>query len=477
MKPAEQRGAVVALPRRAPARRRDELEFLPAALEIVETPASPLARGIAFAIVGFFACAVLWASIGKVDIIATAPGRVLPSGRVKVIQPFEIGVVRDIRVHDGERVKAGEVLVELDPTINAADKARAQKELMAQLLAASRLKAALAGDAAAFAPPAGAAPDQVTLQRALLADQLDEIQAKLGNLDRQIAQSGANRDAVAATVQKLAVSIPLLEQRAAARKYLADRGIGSKLEYLQVEQDLVEHQQEMQVQKARLVEAGAALEALQEQRRETQAEYRRKNLSDLTEAQDKAAGLQQDLIKASERDRLQTLTAPVDGTVQQLAVHTVGGVVTPAQQLMVVVPATSQLEIEAMVSNRDIGFVHPGERADIKVETFDFTRYGMLHGRIVSVSPDAVPRPQSASSKDGASDATTADGAPASESNAPAYAARIDLDETEMRIGDRLASLSPGMEVQVEIKTGRRRIIQYLLSPLLRYRESALKER
>jgi hemolysin D len=224
-----------------------------------------------------------------------------------------------------------------------------------------------------------------------------------------------------------------------------------------------------------VVEAEAALAALREQRQQAESEFRRTNLSDLAEARDKAASLQQDLIKATERDRLQTLTAPVDGTVQQIEVHTVGGVVTPAQSLMVVVPADSRLEIEAMVSNRDIGFVHPGERADIKVDTFDFTRYGLLHGEVVSVSQDSVPR-----GKDAGGDGTAAgNGAGRGDGSGEqaAYAARIALDRTQMQVGDTLASLTPGMSVSVEIKTGKRRIIQYLLSPLLRYRQAALTER
>jgi hemolysin D len=477
MKPAEQRAtaAVVPLRPRAPARRPVEREFLPAALEIVETPASPLARSIALVIIAFFALALLWASLGKVDIIATATGRIVPTGRVKVIQPFEIGVVRAIHVRDGDRVKAGEVLVELDPTINAADKERAEKELMTRLLAAARLEAALADNAAAFAPPAGAAPAAVELQRTLLQNQLDEYHAKLGDLDREIAKSQANQAAVAANVQKLVVAIPLLQQRAAARKYLADRGVGSKLEYLQVEQDYLEHQQELQVQKARLVEAGAELEALQEQRQEAVAQFHRTNLSDLAEARDKAAGLQQDLIQAAERDRLDTLRAPVDGTVQQLAVHTLGGVVTAAEPLMVVVPADSHLEIEATVSNHDIGFVHPGQQADIKIDTFDFTRYGLLHGVVTSVSPDAIQRDKA---PDAATPSAAAPGDPGAAKGQPlAYAARISLDRTAMEIDHRRVPLAPGMAVTVEIKTGSRRVIDFLLSPLLRTAEGAFRER
>ena len=457
--------------------RTAELEFLPAALEIVETPASPVGRAIAATIILFCAVALAWASLGRVDIIATAPGKIVPSGRSKVVQPFATGVVRAIHVQDGQAVTAGQVLVELDPTIDDAERDRLADALLAARLDVARLAAALQPDpAASFAPPEAASPRQIELQRTLLQNQVEEQRAKLANLDRQIAQNTGNRDAVAATVEKLTVALPLLRERAEARKTLMQKAVGSKLDYLTVEQDLVEHEQELQVQKARLVEAQAGLAALSEQRREAGAEYRSGVLADLAKAQDKAAELQQELVKAREHARLQTLTAPVDGTVQQLAVHTVGGVVTPAQALMVIVPAESRLEIEAMVSNRDIGFVHTGEKAEIKVDTFNFTRYGLLHGIVTNVSPDAIARDHPEAPKP-----ATAAGALA-ESSEPkgqelVYAARVSLDRTEMRIDDKMVKLSPGMAVTVEIKTGSRRVISYLLSPLLRYRHAALTER
>jgi hemolysin D len=162
--------------------------------------------------------------------------------------------------------------------------------------------------------------------------------------------------------------------------------------------------------------------------------------------------------------------------VQQLAVHTIGGVVTPAQAVLVVVPVDSRLEIEAMVSNRDIGFVHPGQEVEIKIDTFNFTRYGLLHGKVVSVSQDAIVRdkPQD----------KTGDKVPGAETSTSepkgqelAYAARISLDRTQMQIDNKLVNLSPGMAVTVEIKTGSRTVISYLLSPLLRYRHETLRER
>jgi hemolysin D len=180
--------------------------------------------------------------------------------------------------------------------------------------------------------------------------------------------------------------------------------------------------------------------------------------------------------KASERTKLQLLTAPVDGVVQQLAVHTVGGVVTPAQVLAVVVPIDSHLEIEAMVSNRDIGFVHAGQEAEIKIDTFSFTRYGLLHGKVLNVSPDAITRQKP---QDNYNNKNLGNESESSEPKGQemVYAARVSLDQTQMQIEDKLVNLSPGMAVTVEIKTGSRRIISYLLSPVLKYKQESLRER
>ena len=165
--------------------------------------------------------------------------------------------------------------------------------------------------------------------------------------------------------------------------------------------------------------------------------------------------------------------------VQQLAVHTIGGVVTPAQQLMIIVPAESRLEVEAMVSNRDIGFVSADQTADIKIDTFNFTRYGLLHGKITNVSQDAIVRdkpPMSDRSSNGSKSGALPD---SSEPNGQEllYSARVSLDETQMQVDDKLVNLAPGMAVTVEIKTGTRRIIEYLMSPLLRHRQESLRER
>lgn len=455
---------------------RDTLEFLPAALEIVETPPSPVGRAIAGTIVAFFCLALVWACLGKVDIIATASGRIIPSGKTKLIQPFETGVVKAIRVSDGQKVRAGDVLIELDGTIDGAEADRLQKEVMAARFDAARLKAVLAADETApvdLVPPEGASEAQVALQRTLLANQVDEYRAKLGSLDHQIAQSAGGRAAAAASVEKLTVTIPIIRQRVEALKRLGE--FARKLQYLEAQQDLLEHEQELQVQKGRLQEATGALAALGEQRRQAEAEFKRTNLSDLADAEQKAASLGDELVKAREHHNLETLTAPVDGTVQQLAIHTVGGVVTPAQQLMVIVPQEARLEVEAMVSNRDIGFVHDGEPVEVKIDTFNFTKYGLLHGTVLTVSQDAIPRDKPLDTA--RPDAGSGDRSSEPQGQELVYAARVSLERTRMDIDGRTVDLSPGMAVTAEIKTGQRRVIQYLLSPLLRVKHAAMRER
>jgi hemolysin D len=314
----------------------------------------------------------------------------------------------------------------------------------------------------------------VNMHRQFLVAQVTEHRAKIAALDGQRAQKEAELATISATVDKLEAVIPTIEERVNIRKTLSE--YGSRLQYYEVLQQLTESQQERLVQKSHLKEAQAAVAAIIETRAQTKAEYRRTLFGELTEAERKAAGLAADLSKAEQRTKLQQLTAPVSGMIQQLAVHTVGGVVTPAQALMVIVPRDSQLEIEAMVSNHDIGFVHAGDEVEIKVDTFDFTRYGLLHGKVRSISSDSIVR-DTAADKSNDKPAGSASSASEPKGQELTYAARISVDRTQMQIEDKMVNLSPGMAVTAEIKTGSRRIISYLLSPLMKYRQESLRER
>src|SRR6476660_6206723 len=269
---------IVPFPRAEVRRREQEIAFLPAALEITESPPSPIGRAIGASIIAVFCVSLVWASLGSVDIVATATGKIVPGGRTKVIQPFETGVVRAIHVRDGQGVKSGDVLIELDPTMNQAEVGHFRSDLIAAQLDVARLRAALAGRADPledYNPPEAASPALIEMQRQFLRSQVAEHSAKLAEIDRQQSQKEAERATVAATIDKFEATIPLLAQRVEIRKYLFERDLGSKITYLSEQQDIVGQRNDLLVQKSRYREADAAVAALIETRAKTVAEYRR----------------------------------------------------------------------------------------------------------------------------------------------------------------------------------------------------------
>lgn len=449
-----------------------ELDFLPAALEIQERPPSPIGRAIAWSIMAFFLIALVWSVVGKIDIVATAQGKIIPSGRVKVIQPLEIGSVRAIHVAEGQKVKQGNMLIELDPTVSAADRDRLTSERNTARLNRARLltmtqwlqsrsvdasKPASAGEIPQLdaSTLADIDPTAVALQQQLLHSQWSEFTARHAALDADLDKRIAELAGVKAQVSKLQQTLPLITQRANALKGLVGKKLVPENQWLELEQERIEQQQNLESQKQRSLELNAAIAEARQQHNSVEAEFAGKVYAELADTQRQIVGLEQELIKAEQRTDLQTLAAPIAGIVQQLAVHTVGGVVTPAQELLKIVPQEGNLEIEAWVLNKDIGFVTEGQIAEIKVETFPFTKYGTLDAEVIDVSGDAVT----------------------DEQKGLIYAARVLIKESSIQVGDKRVNLTPGMAVTVEVKTGTRRLIEFVLSPLLKYRDEGLRER
>jgi hemolysin D len=449
-------------------------EFLPAVLEIEEAPPSPVGRLFTWTIMIVFAAAILWAALGTIDIVAVAQGKIIPSGHSKVIQPLESGVIRAIHVQNGQEVQEGQVLIELDTTANSADYDRLVNELQAARLDVVRLRALLAGKDTMLAPPE-TDPTHLAVQRQLLRDQLDEHRtrletAKLAIEQRQQALAGTN-----ANIDRLKEIIPLSEERAMSYQQLWQKTYVAKLQYLDAEKDRIERVQELVMQEHKRVQDSAALAEAQKQLQSISAEFKRARQNELVGAETKVASLVQEVTKARSRTQFQRLTAPIDGVVQQLVVHTLGGVVTPAQQLLVIVPKAEPLEIEAWVENKDIGFVHVGQQAEIKVAAFPFTRYGTIPALVRTLSHDAV-----APEKDGAMPAsgrTLSPDAGQHENGALVYAARVSLERTAIQVEGTPVALSPGMAVTVEIKTGTRRLLEYFLSPVLQAGQESVRER
>ncbi len=437
--------------------RQDELEFLPAAVEVLETPPSPAGRILAIAICAFFALALAWASWAEIDIVAVAEGKVIPSGKTKVVQPLEIGVVKTIAVEEGQHVKAGDLLVELDSTATGADAASLRQQLSATRLEAARLKVVLGMDDGTLLnnPPEGVDREAFDLAMALATSQLSEQEHHLTSLAQEIERQKSNAASAQADAAKARETLPLVQERAEMSRQMAESGVISRVEYLRAQEELVDLQRSLDSAAAKVKEAKAAIASLQQQRQQATAEFERDRMKELTEAESKAKSLAEDLTKADQRKSLQRILSPVDGVVQQLQVHTIGGIVEPAQQLMQVVPEGAAVEIEARILNKDIGFVQEGQDAVIKMEAFPFTRYGTLEGRVTEVSDDAIE----------------------DEKLGLLFTARIAVPEAKLQVDDKIMPPSPGMMASVEIKTGTRTMMEYVLSPVMKATDEAGRER
>ncbi len=436
---------------------REGIEFLPAALEVLEKPPSPLGRMISISIMAFATIAAAWMFFSHIDVVVTAQGRVIPSGRVKVIQPAEAGIVRSIEVRDGQQVRKGELLIELDATTTTADRERLARELLETKIDAARLRAQLQGDAESFELPEGVNEQVASTQRELLLSRLKEQAEQLIAFESDIAGRQAERNAIQAAIEKLEKALPLLKRRLRKKQSLKKRGFVSDVEIIESKLEVINHEKELNVQRYRLVEADATLRVAMSQRKQREAEFRSQMLADLSDAESRRNVLAQELIKAEQRRSLQQLRSPVDGTVQQLAVNTIGGVVTAAQTLMVVVPADIRLEVEAQVLNKDIGFIEAGQLAAVKFETYSFTRHGYIDGTLEWVGNDVVADPELGA----------------------VYPVRISLADLQMpnEINGRRGIVAPGMSVTADIAIGKRRVLDYFLAPILRYKEESLRER
>lgn len=433
-------------------------DFLPAALEVLERPPSPLGRAMLWLTCSLFLAALLWATLGHVDVVATAQGKTLPVERVKMIQAAEYGIVRAIHVTEGQVVKAGQPLVDLDTSVSTAEEGQAQQQLIMARLDMARGEALLdylGSGRLTFASASDLDVRRIDKQRRLAQAQIDEYAARLATVDKQREERLADLAVVTRELEKLDQMLPLLGEQVSARAELTEKGLSPRLVLLELKERQIAMQMDAQVQRENLIKMQASIGALDQERDRIVREFRRTVIADLTEAEAQATLAGEEVKKASSRRSFQRLVAPVDGIVQQLSVHTIGGVVEPAAPLMVVVPGDGRLIVEASLQNKDAGFVLVGDPVEVKLEAFPFTKFGVIEGHVDHISPDAVQ----------------------TEDQGLIYLARVELDRQDIEVNGRAVPLTSGMTATAEIKTGRRRLIEYLLSPLLRYKQESFRER
>lgn len=445
----------------------DEAAFLPAALSLRETPLSPVPRVTVYLLLGFAAITFLWSVFGRLDVVVVAQGRVVGGERSKTIAALETAQVARIAVQDGQVVRAGDVLIDLDSTASAADVARLESAWQASTAAALRQRVVLASWLGGDAPTqgglwerlaSGLSPQRLAEVRQLAQGQLGEIRARQARLMSDVERRNTEIHTAQLGIERLEIAKPWVQQASEDYAAMAQGGHVARHAADERKQRLADHEAELMLQRARLMEARAGLTEARAQSQAFAAETRRTLLEAEEEAQSRARELAEELSKARGRNRQMSLRAPVDGVVQQLSVYTVGGVVTAGTPLMVVVPHQTGLLVEASIDNKDIGFIHPGQLAAVKVETFAYTKYGLIEGQVLHTSADAV----------------------SDDKRGLIYAVQISLPQSSLVNpgggGERLA-LGPGMAVSVEIKTGSRRVIEYFLSPLLQHGQESLRER
>lgn len=439
-------------------RSADEAAFLPAHLELMETPVHPAPRWTMRVLCALAILALLIATLGKLDIVVVAPGELIPESNVKIVQPALTGVVRSILVRDGQHVNAGEPLIVLDTTQATADTTTATSNRVHAALAVARDRAVLAsidsGEAPVLAPVDDVPEAERRAADALAAQTWQAYSDKLQDARAELAAREADLGVTRAQVAKLEATAPLARQQAEAFKALLANKDVTRIDYLDREQTAQGLAHELDAQRSHATQLIAAVKQQQAELAGIVSGFRRDQRLQLDKDTQAYATSLGDETKAATRRSLLTLKAPVTGTVQQLAVHTPGGVVTTAQALLEVVPGDS-LQVKASIENRDVGFVREGQPVVIKVAAFPYTHYGYLKGTVKGVANDAAKDRKRGS----------------------IFVAYVSLPEGRMRIDDRWVPLTPGMSVSAEITTGRRRVISYFLGPLIRHADESMHER
>ena len=458
----------------------EKLAFLPAALEIQAAPPPKWSRSLLWAISALIVLLIAWASWAEIDIIATAQGKIVPSGRVKIIQPLETGVVKTIFVKEGQHVKAGDKLIALDNTASQADADRLSNEWRGQTADLARLQyfivkleykksdsgteqgkqhnqASEQNQLTIFAPLASLSslPSLELNQRLLLDSSWQEYRSKLASFRSEIVKLTAEKKAIKINIRRLSKTLPLVPEQVESLQSLLSESMVSRNQYLELEQERINQEEMLNLEGAKAEQISASILSAEQNITAYRAEIRRNTLQEINQLTRQSESTKQELTKAKRLTELRVLTTPVDGVVEELSIATIGGIVTPAQELLKIVPNGQVLEIEAGLLNKDIGFVHIGQIAEIKIDSFPFTKYGVIDGEITDISADAIEHEQLGL----------------------LFPLKASLATDEINVNGKWVKLKPGMSVTVEIKTGTRRLMEFLLAPLMRGVSEGVRER
>ena len=410
-----------------------------------------------WAIFAFFIVMILWASLASIDEVTRGEGRAIPSSRLQKVQNLEGGIVAEVFVHEGEVVKAGAPLLRLDDTQFRSNAGESEADRLALQARIQRLTAQL-NDARTLplAPEiAKQAPEIASGEMELFASVNKRIQSELAGLNEQLIQKKQELLDFQGKASQYRRSLGLQQQEVAMSEPLVAKGAISKVEVLRLRRGVVETQGQLDSVTLAIPRAEAAIKEIESKVSETRGRYRSEALGQLNEARTDLSKIEASGKAISDRVNRTLVTSPVRGVVQQLMVNTIGGVIQPGKDLVEIVPLDDKLLVEAKIRPQDIAFLRPGQEATVKFTAYDYTIYGGLKGTLEQISPDTV------TDKDGKS----------------FYVIRLRTDKNHLGTDEKPLLIIPGMVASVDIITGKKTVMAYLLKPILRARAEAFHER
>lgn len=444
----------------------EALDFAPGLLSIQESPPARMPRMVMYTVAGLFLILLLWATFGKLNIIASAEGRLVPKTYVKIVQPADAGIVREILVKEGQPVRAGQILMRMDRSLSDADAKTIKNDMALRSLQLRRIDAELTGTPMVRkADDPGDLFTQVELQhrehQKSYADALEQAQAAYRKSLREY-------ESAKEVLSKLKEVTPILKQEADAYANMEKQGYAPRLVALDKKRDYMEKAQDVRAQEATVASLDAAISQAQKQIDQITSKHNSDLRNERVEAEGQYRKLQQDWVRQSHKAELLELRASQAGIVKDLATHTVGTVVAPGTVLLSVVPENEPLVAEVMVKNDDVGFVYLQQKVKLKLAAYPFEKYGMLDGEVTHIGPDAndaaMPGPGQSRDKAGAGQPSI-------------YKAIVSLNSQVLEAQSEKLKLVPGMQVVAEINQGSRTVMEYLLSPVQRTLHDSGRER
>lgn len=447
--------------------RTSALDFAPEILAIQNRPPSPLPRMVLYVLLTLFVILLVWSLIGKLDIVATAQGRLVPQTYVKIVQPADAGIVKDILVTEGDRVRAGQVLLRLDTTIATADTAIVAKEVELRALQLRRIDAEMSGKTMTLA-----VSDSIDRFREMEAQAVAHRRAYQDSLRTEeaiFAQAQEELEGAQAQVVKLEKLLPIFAEEESSLAKLSAQGLVPRFQFAEKQRERIETEQNLASQRRTAASLQSRIAESSGRIAHITSEYRQQLLTERVEAQATLEKAQQELAKQEHRGSLSELRSPQDGIIKDVATYTVGAVVSAGTVLMSLVPVDEELVAEVLIKNEDVGFIHEGQSVKVKLATFPFQKYGMIEGTVQRISADASEtKPNQSQEQDETSD----QGAVVSP-----YKAIVYLKQQRLSNRDFDWPLVPGMQVVAEMREGERTVMEYLLSPVKKAVFEAARER